>query len=77
MGFDVRRFLARLFAPDPPLCPEDLPMDRRIEWEERAAILEFDAHLPRERAEREALKETIERMRQEREDLREAGRNRR
>ena len=31
--------------------PDDLPGDWRVEWEERAAIMEYDGGLPRERAE--------------------------
>ena len=31
--------------------PENLPTDWRVEWEERAAIMEYDGGLPRERAE--------------------------
>ena len=43
--------------------PEDLPMDWRIDWEERAAILEYDAGLSREEADRQALHEVVERLR--------------
>jgi hypothetical protein len=42
---------------------EDLDTDWRIEWEERAAIKEYDGELPRERAEAEALAEIIMKMR--------------
>jgi hypothetical protein len=35
--------------------PDDLPGDWRVEWEERAAIMEYDGGLPRERAEAVAL----------------------
>jgi hypothetical protein len=31
--------------------PDDLPGDWRVWWEERAAIMEYDGCLPRERAE--------------------------
>ena len=44
------------------LGPEDLPLDWRIEWEERAAIMEFCGGLPREQAEAMALQETLDRM---------------
>lgn len=44
--------------------PGDLPPDWRIEWEERAAIREYDGGQAREHAEAEALREIIERMRQ-------------
>ena len=45
--------------------PEDLPMDWRVAWEERAAIKEYDGHLPRQQAEAEALAEVIGQMDQE------------
>ena len=35
--------------------PDDLPGDWRVEWEERAAIIEYDGGLPREHAEALAL----------------------
>ncbi len=41
----------------------DLPADWRIEFEERAAILEYDGGLPREHAEAVALGEIVARMR--------------
>ena len=41
----------------------DLPPDWRIEWEERAAIREFDAGQVREHAEAEAFGEIVARMR--------------
>jgi len=47
-----------------PLSPATLPPDWRIEWEERAAIREYDGGQAREHAEAEALHEIIERMRQ-------------
>ena len=43
--------------------PERLPMDWRIEWEERAAIMEYDGGLPRERAEALALDDILAQMR--------------
>ena len=42
--------------------PDTLSMDWRIEFEERAAILEFDGGLSREDADRRALEEILERM---------------
>ena len=45
--------------------PDDLPGDWRIEWEERAAIMEFHGGLHRERAEAEALTDIIDQMRRE------------
>ncbi len=41
---------------------DDLPMDWRIEYEERAAILEFDGGLSREEADRRAFSEILERI---------------
>ena len=43
--------------------PEDLPADWRIDWEERAAIREYDGGQSREHAEAEALREIIAQMR--------------
>ena len=43
---------------------EDLDMDWRVEWEERAAIMENDGGLPRERAEARALREIVREMMQ-------------
>ncbi len=40
----------------------DLSMEWRIEYEERAAILEFDGGLSREDADKRALKEILERI---------------
>jgi hypothetical protein len=42
--------------------PESLPIDWRIEYEERAAILEYDGGLSREDADTQALVEILERM---------------
>ena len=41
---------------------DDLPMDWRIEFEERAAILEFDGGLSRNEADSQALREIAERI---------------
>ena len=41
---------------------DDLPMDWRIEFEERAAILEYDGGLSREDADKQALSEIIVRI---------------
>jgi hypothetical protein len=41
---------------------EDLEPEWRIDWEERAAILEYDGGHPRERAEALALSEVIRLM---------------
>jgi hypothetical protein len=50
-------------APGEGIGPDDLPGDWRVEWEERAAIMEFDGKMPRERAEALALKDIIKMMR--------------
>jgi hypothetical protein len=50
-------------ANDAGIRVEDLPVDWRFEWEERAAIREHDGGLPRERAEALALKDVIKMMR--------------
>jgi hypothetical protein len=42
--------------------PESLPMEWRIEFEERAAILEYDGGLSREKAEILALREIFARI---------------
>lgn len=42
--------------------PADLPMDWRIEFEERAAILEYDGGLSRDEADEQALHEIVERL---------------
>lgn len=43
--------------------PDDLPADWRCEWEERAAIREYDGGQAREHAEAEAFTEILARMR--------------
>jgi hypothetical protein len=71
MKFDATAFLESLFgeaqppAPDPGpgFGPDDLPGDWRVEWEERAAVLEYDGGQPRERAEALALREIVAKMR--------------
>ena len=42
--------------------PNGLPIEWRVEFEERAAILEFDGGLSREKADSQALQEIIERL---------------
>lgn len=42
--------------------PVGLPMDWRIEFEERAAILEYDGDLSREEADIQAFREILERI---------------
>ena len=51
-----------LFAQDDGIDIDDLPGDWRVVFEERAAIMEYHGGLPREHAEAEALKETVEKM---------------
>src|SRR5262245_7115820 len=45
------------------LTPADLPADWHFLWDERAAIVEYDGGLPRERAEALALAGVLQRMR--------------
>jgi hypothetical protein len=42
--------------------PNDLPGDWRVEWEERAAVQEFDGGFPREWAEAFALRDVLAEM---------------
>lgn len=65
--------LETIFDPDrtaptlaPVLCtmPEALPPDWWVVWDERAAIMEYDGGLARERAEALALADILEQMRQ-------------
>ena len=44
---------------------DDLPIDLRIEYEERAAILEYDGGLTRKDAEMQAFYEIQERMKRQ------------
>ncbi len=53
----------RLIMPAWEISPDDLPGDWRVEWEERAAIREYDGGQAREHAEAEDLQEIIDRMR--------------
>lgn len=43
---------------------EDLPSDWRVEWEECAAVIEYDGGQPRERAEALAMTEILRRLRE-------------
>ena len=63
--------LATIFDPDrtapaPPPAPvvtsDDLPADWHFLWDERAAIMEHDGQLPRERAEALALADILRAM---------------
>lgn len=44
------------------ISPDDLSIDWRIEFEERAAILEYDGGLSRDEADRRAFREILERI---------------
>src|SRR6516225_7985186 len=44
------------------LTPADLPADWHFVWDERAAIMEYDSGLPRERAEALALLDMLQQM---------------
>lgn len=46
-----------------PRTPSDLSPEWRVLWEERAAIMEFDAGLTRERAEEAAFQDILRVMR--------------
>ena len=68
MSYDALDFLTKLYAPEPvegEIRVEDLDADWRVWFEERAAIMEYDGGLPRERAEAMALAETIRVMREQ------------
>jgi hypothetical protein len=63
--------LRTIFDPDrvapaavPPFCviPDDLPPEWHFLWDERAAIMEYNAGLPRERAEALALTDILNLM---------------
>ncbi len=60
MSFDAKEFLQSLFAT---AVPEELPAEWVADYQERAAILEFDGDLSRKEAEVQAKKEIIMRMR--------------
>ena len=67
MSINIVEFLDRLIdAPtwgaDRITSPHSLPMEWRVEYEERAAILEYDGELPRWRAEAQAMQEILARM---------------
>lgn len=71
MSYNAAEFLERLFRSEAAsdhtagpvaaallaLAPEDLPAEWHFLWDERAAIMEYDGELPRERAEALALAE--------------------
>jgi hypothetical protein len=65
MRFDAVAFLEGLFKPAPGPAFEDLSVEWREVYEERAAIREYDGGLPRELAEHYALLDTLALMRGE------------
>ena len=74
MAYDAATFLEGLFSPQPSrgapdgdsVRPADLPLDWHFEWDERAAIMEYDGEMTRERAEARALTDILARMRGQR-----------
>ena len=63
----VKRLVrGELLAEDEDIGVDDLPGDWRVWFEERAAIREYHGGLPREHAEAEALKETVQMMKRNR-----------
>ena len=46
----------------PPIGPGDLPLNWRVEWEERAAVKEYCGGMPRADAEAAALAEIVRLM---------------
>ena len=59
----VLRALASRTAGIPQVGPDALPGDWRVEWEERAAIREYEGGQARKHAEAEAFTEVLHRMR--------------
>ncbi len=71
MAYDIHTLLTTLYeeessaspllptarTPAQVITPQTLPMDWRIEWEERSAIKEYDGGMTRIQAETEALAE--------------------
>ena len=72
MSYDALAFLEDLFRPNagtkttfessPEIGIEHLDVDWRVWFEERAAIMEYEGGLHRERAEAEALADTLQAM---------------
>lgn len=62
-------FDGELVAVTPGPSPDDLPADWRVWFEDRAAIREYDGGQAREHAEAEALRETLDAMREAGENL--------
>jgi hypothetical protein len=68
MVYDAEDFLAGLFRPAAVgnVGPDDLPPDWRQAYEERAAVMQFDAGLTKEHAEAAALRDTLRLMQADR-----------
>lgn len=66
MRYDAVEFLEALFRPTPEVDPSDLPADWFVVWDERAAIMEYDGQMSRERAEFFALRDVMKQMNDER-----------
>ncbi|HVK15370.1 MAG TPA: hypothetical protein VM533_00385 [Fimbriiglobus sp.] len=60
MRYDAITFLESLFEPFASVTPAALPGDLFVKWDERAAIMEYEGGMTRERAEHFALLEVIE-----------------
>jgi len=63
MAYNATEMLAGLFRRPGPPCPAYLPDDLRVEYEERAGIMEFCGLLPRRQAEAAALAAATEKLR--------------
>jgi hypothetical protein len=75
MTYDAVAFLESLFQestseesawsldPGPDILSDNLSAEWHLEWDCRAAIMEFDGGLPRERAEAAALADILDQMR--------------
>jgi len=64
MEYNAVTFLEDLFESTSWLDRDDLPADWWYEFEERAAIMEYDGGLPKELAEAKALEQTVRLMRE-------------
>ena len=82
MSYDAATFLQSLFrqpsavatpARSVAVAPDDLPADWWLEWDERAAVMEYHGGMSRDRAEALALKYILRRMGETESDLRDEG----
>ena len=69
MAYDAAGFLAGLFQERDWLSPDGLPKDWRTAYEERAGIMEYCGNLPRTEAERLALLEVVNCMKESEERI--------